>query len=122
MVLVNSRFFFSSFTLAAAGEASDKIVLQLPWHHQFQFAGYYAAIEQGYYRAAGLDVTVVSGTPQRLPVTEVLAGRAQYGVARAELLLHRLKGQPVVALAAIFQHSAIAMLARRDSGIRTPAI
>ncbi|MBV5306867.1 MAG: ABC transporter substrate-binding protein [Desulfobulbaceae bacterium] len=53
-------------------------------------------------------------------VEEVLSGRAQYGVARSELLLHRLQGKPVVALATIFQHSAIILLAKEDSGISTP--
>lgn len=100
--------------------AVEKVVLQLPWLHQFQFAGYYAAIEQGYYRDAGLDVTVTVGKPGLNSADEVLSGRAQYGVGRGELLLHRLRGEPVVALATIFQHSAAIMLARQDSGIHTP--
>jgi PAS domain S-box-containing protein len=103
-----------------AAPALETIVLQLPWHHQFQFAGYYAAIEQGYYREAGLDVSVNSIRPSVDAVEEVVSGRAQYGVARGELLLYRLHGKPVVALATIFQHSAVIMLARQDSGIRSP--
>ncbi|MBC8413732.1 ABC transporter substrate-binding protein, partial [bacterium] len=99
--------------------AGDKVTLQLPWHHQFQFAGYYAAISEGYYADAGLEVTVVPGSPGVTPVDEVMAGRAHYGVARSELVLHRQKGVPVVALAPIFQHSAITFLAREDSGIST---
>ena len=111
---------FCCLSSVPAAGAAEKIVLQLPWHHQFQFAGYYAAIAQGYYQEAGLDVTVNSISPGLIPVDEVLAGRAQYGVGRSELLLHRLRGKPVVALATIFQHSAIIMLARQDSGINTP--
>jgi len=111
---------FCCLSSVPAAGAAEKIVLQLPWHHQFQFAGYYAAIAQGYYQEAGLDVTVNSISPGLIPVDEVLAGRAQYGVSRSELLLHRLRGKPVVALATIFQHSAIIMLARQDSGINTP--
>ncbi len=97
--------------------AADKVILQLPWHHQFQFAGYYAAISQDYYKKAGLDVTLKAGSPGVVPTDEVAEGRADYGVARSELLLHRLHGDPLVALATIFQHSAIIFLARRDSGI-----
>ena len=41
-----------------AADAPDHVVLQLKWLHQFQFAGYYAAVAQGYYRDAGLDVTL----------------------------------------------------------------
>ncbi|MEA1921205.1 MAG: ABC transporter substrate-binding protein [Pseudomonadota bacterium] len=97
-----------------------QITLQLPWFHQFQFAGYYAAIEQNYYKSAGFNVTVINGSPTRRPVDEVLTGRADYGVASSELLLHRLHDMPIVALAAVFQHSAIVFLAKKDSGISTP--
>lgn len=107
--------------LAADGPATlRKVVLQLPWLHQFQFAGYYAALEQGYYREAGFDVTILEGRPDWPPVPRVIAGEAHYGVARSEILLHRLKGQPVVLLASIFQHSATILLAKKESGIDNP--
>lgn len=96
------------------------ITLQLRGRHQFQFAGYYAAKEKGFYRDAGIDVTIVAGEPRRQPVNEVLAGRAQFGTANSEVLYRRLKGQPLVALAAIFQHSATILLAKKDSEIRNP--
>jgi diguanylate cyclase (GGDEF)-like protein len=109
-----------SWAHAAGPTRLDEIDLQLRWHHQFQFAGYYAALEQGYYRAAGLDVRIHEGAPGRTPVGEVLAGRAQYGEANSELLYQRLKGEPLVALAAVFQHSPSVLLARADSRIRSP--
>lgn len=93
--------------------------MQLRWHHQFQFAGYYAALEKGFYREEGLDVTLHAGAPERQPVNEVLAGRAQYAEGNSEVLYRRLKGDPLVALAAIFQHSPSVLIARRDSGIST---
>jgi ABC-type nitrate/sulfonate/bicarbonate transport system substrate-binding protein len=43
--------------------ALDQVSMQLKWKHQFQFAGYYAALEQGFYRDAGLDVTIHEGGP-----------------------------------------------------------
>lgn len=98
----------------------EVVNLQLRWKHQFQFAGYYAALENGYYRDAGLDVRIHEGEPGRAPVDEVIAGRAEYGTANSEVLLARLKGTPLVALAVIFQHSPSVLLARADSGIRTP--
>ena len=78
------------------------IDFQMRWHHQFQFAGYYAAIERGYYREEGLDVHLHEGGPGRTPVDEVLSGRAQYAESNSELLIARMEGKPVVALAAIF--------------------
>lgn len=99
--------------------ALQTIDFQLRWKHQFQFAGYYAAIAQGYYREEGLDVRLHEGAPGRTPVDEVLAGRAQYAESNSELLYERLKGKPLVALAVIFQHSPSVLLARADAGIET---
>jgi PAS domain S-box-containing protein len=100
--------------------SAEPIHLQLRWHHQFQFAGYYAAIEKGYYRKAGLEVIAHEGAPGKTPVQEVLHGHAQYGEANSELLLERLRGAPLVALAAIYQHSPSILLARKDAGILSP--
>lgn len=93
------------------------IVLQLRWFHQFQFAGYYAAIEKGYYRDAGLKVVVKEGGPEKDPITAVSRATAQYGVTNSEILLHYLQGKPLVVLAAIFQHSPLVIVTRRTSGI-----
>ncbi|ARN76358.1 hypothetical protein BST96_09635 [Oceanicoccus sagamiensis] len=98
----------------------DPIRFQLRWHHQFQFAGYYAAKEKGFYERAGFDVTLVAGSPEVEPVTEVLAGRAHYAEGNSEVLYSRLKGEPLVAMAVIFQHSPSVLLALKSSGIATP--
>ncbi|HWA09711.1 MAG TPA: ABC transporter substrate-binding protein [Opitutaceae bacterium] len=100
----------------AAAAKRDKVVLQLKWRHQFQFAGYYAAVAQGYYREAGLDVELREAVPGKDPVKAVLAGEADFGVGTSELVLLRAAGQPVVVLAAIFQHSPLVLLARRQPG------
>ncbi|MGZ5007883.1 MAG: EAL domain-containing protein [Methylobacter sp.] len=100
--------------------SAEPIHLQLRWHHQFQFAGYYAALEKGYYKQAGLDVIIDEGTPEKKPVQEVLQGHAQYGEANSELLLERLRGAPLIALAAIYQHSPSVLIARKDAGISSP--
>ena len=112
--------FLTALVWPCFSAADETIHLQLRWHHQFQFAGYYAALEQGYYKKAGLEVIIHKGTPENMPVKEVLQGHAQYGVANSELLLERLRGAPLVALAAIYQHSPSILLARKDSGIHSP--
>ncbi len=100
---------------------ATRVVLQLAWLKQFQFAGYFAALEKGFYRDSGFQVEIIEGSPSHKPIEEVVSGRANYGVARSELLVHRLKGnKPVVALATILQHSAIILVAKRESGINTP--
>ncbi len=100
--------------------ALETIDFQLRWHHQFQFAGYYAAVEKGFYQEVGLDVRIHAAGPGVTTIEEVLAGRSQYAEANSELLYARMQGKPVVALAAIFQHSPSVLLARKDSGINTP--
>ena len=101
--------------------ASSQVTLQLKWSHQFQFAGYYAAQAKGFYRDAGLDVVIREGGPNLPPLQSVLSGSAQYSIGDSDLLVARIKGQPIVALAAIFQHSPYVLLSRKDSNIRTPS-
>ncbi len=107
--------------MAMGGRADEPIVLQLKWYHQFQFAGYYAAEEKGFYKAEGLDVEIREGSPKHPPLETVLSGQAQFGVSDDDILLARLRGRPTVACAAIFQHSPYVVLARAESGISKPS-
>ncbi|MBF0623055.1 MAG: ABC transporter substrate-binding protein [Magnetococcales bacterium] len=94
----------------------DPLVLQLKWRHQFQFAGYYAAIAQGFFQDEGLDVTLRELMEGEDPAELVAQGIAHYGIGTSELLVSHARGLPVVVLAAIYQHSpyAIATLQRPD--------
>jgi len=98
----------------------EPISVQLRYLHQFQFAGFYAAIDQGYYGEVGLDVTLIEAKLGKKTVDEVLSGTAQYGQTQTDLLHARLQGKPVVALAPIFQHSPTALMVRADSNIYSP--
>jgi diguanylate cyclase (GGDEF)-like protein len=95
----------------------ERVRLKLKWRHQFQFAGYYAALERGYYRDAGFEVAIQPARPGDDPVKDVVEGRADFGVASSELVVHYARGAPVVVLAVIFQHSPLTLFARRDAGI-----
>ncbi|MFP4032465.1 MAG: ABC transporter substrate-binding protein [Desulfococcaceae bacterium] len=96
------------------------IRVQLNGRHRFRYAGFYAADSKGFYQAAGLDVKLLAGGPEIDPVDEVVAGHAEYGVAGTDLLPRRLQGEPVRALAAIFQHSPEVLIVRADRGINGP--
>lgn len=109
------------FAFTAHAAQLTPVTLQLKWRHQFQFAGYYVAQERGYYREAGLEVRLVEAQPGLEPIEEVLKGRAEFGVGTTDLLLYRHRGQPVVALAAVFQHSPVALMTRAGSGVRSVA-
>jgi PAS domain S-box-containing protein len=109
-----SIFLLLALVLAPAAQALEPVTLQLKWRHQFQFAGYYAAVEQGFYRDAGLEVKIVPGGPEVDVVEEVVAGRADFGVGTSGALVAHAHGRPVVVLAAVFQHSpAILLVPRR---------
>jgi class 3 adenylate cyclase/ABC-type nitrate/sulfonate/bicarbonate transport system substrate-binding protein len=99
---------------ASPAVALDTVSMQLKWKHQFQFAGYYQALEQGFYRDAGLDVTIREGGPDIDVAEAVAGGKADYGVCNASVLREWSMGRRLVVLAAIFQHSpAVILVARR---------
>jgi hypothetical protein len=99
--------------------ALDHITLQLKWKHQFQFAGYYAALEKAFYRDAGLDVELREGGPDVDAAKAMAAGQADFGVCTSAVLLDRANGRDLVVLAVIFQHSAAIILVPRRAGIAT---
>src|ERR1700676_4082431 len=97
--------------------ALESVSLQLKWKHQFQFAGYYAALEQGFYRNAGFDVSIREGGPD-IDVAETVArGKADFGVCSSSVLREWAKGRRLVVLAAIFQHSPAIILVPRRADI-----
>ncbi len=123
LIYFAAGLFFAGLLLPSRAhplEPLETVTLQLRWFHQFQFAGYYAALEQGYYREAGLDVIIQERYQEQDPVTAVASGRAEYGVTNSEILLHALQGKPLVVLAAIFQHSPLVLVSRAERGIATP--
>ena len=109
--------------LSPAG-ADDKVILQLRWDHQFQFAGYYAALWKGYYQDAGLDVEILSGfTPDQTKIDVLAAvaeGRAHFGIGAADVLTAHDRGLPLVLLASIFQRSAVAFYALDTTELTSP--
>lgn len=113
--------FLSLFFTAGFLYCQDTITLQLKWLDQFQFAGFYAAQQKGFYEAEGIYVKIIPGRSSISPVDEVTQGRADFGVSGSDLLLDYEKGKPVVVLGVIFQHSPYVFLSLRESNINTPA-
>ena len=111
--------------VAHAVSAAEAVVLQLRGPPQFEFAGYYAALWQGFYAEAGLTVDIQPGAPRgQTPtdtVRELAEGRAQFGVGGAELAIRAAQGMPLLLLAPIFQHSGAAVYYRADADFGSPA-
>lgn len=104
----------------SSASSIEKVRLQLKWFHQFQFAGYYAALEQGFYAEEGLDVDIVERDISKGVVDQLVAGEADYGIEDSGLLVHYAQGQPIKLMAAIYQHSPLAYFALKKSGIVSP--
>lgn len=90
-------------------QGMDKVILQLRWNHQFQFAGFYAADWMGYYEEVGLDVEIRPGWKEDgkviNAVDEVLEGRADFGIGSIDILLAEKDTTSLCLIASIFQRS-----------------
>ncbi|HWL12808.1 MAG TPA: ABC transporter substrate-binding protein [Ureibacillus sp.] len=97
------------------------VTLQLKWVPQAQFAGYYVALEKGYYKEEGLDVTIAPGGPDIVPEQQVANGTADIGVDWVASLLPNIEqGMPLVQIAQIYQESGLLLVSKKDAGITSP--
>ncbi len=98
--------------------SSNEIVLQLNWIPQAQFAGYYIALEKGFYEDEGLDVSIIPGGLNISVYNEVNIGKANIGVSwYSALLEHRAKGEKFVNIAQIFQKSMLVLVSKAEKNI-----
>ncbi len=113
--------FLALSACAPAPRALTPVTVQLSFLHQAEFAGFYAAEQQGYFAAEGLQVTFREGGPQVDSIAPVVNGAAQFGVAQpADLILARADGKPVRALAVVYRRSPTVFFTHADSGITKP--
>lgn len=102
--------FVSTFVFASA----QKISVQLEWKHQFEFAGFYAAIEHGFYKEIGLEVELREYANGINISEEVLQKRATFGVSSSSLILEKLRGKPVVLIASYFKQNALSFAVKPE--------
>src|SRR6516225_7480911 len=102
-------------------QAADKLTLQLKWITQAQFAGYYVAKDKGYYREAGLDVTINAGGPDVAPPQVIAGGGADVIIDwMPSALAAREKGVALVNVAQPFKKSGLELTCRAETGIKSP--
>lgn len=101
--------------------AAEHVVVQLKWVHQAQFAGFYVALDRGYYASENLRVTLIPGGEKIDLVRAITRGAADVAVLSPEdIIIRRSQGVPLTAIAAIYRRSAVVYLARPASGILHP--
>ncbi len=109
-------------SMASTGAFAEAVKLQLKWVTQAQFAGYYVAAAKGYYKDAGLDVTIMPGGPDINPQQVLAGGGADVVVDwMPSALATREKGSAVVNIAQPFKKSGMMLTCRKDSNVATPA-
>ncbi len=107
------------------GKSSTSVLqpvsLQLQWIPQAQFAGYYVALDKGWYRDEGIDLTIKPGGPEFNPVELVANGKSNFGTALlADLAVAVQKEQPVISIGQIQQRNGLYLVSRKPSKIEQP--
>ena len=99
---------------SASAEPKDlqHVSVQLEWKHQFQFAGFYAALEQGHYKDLGLDVEIKEYDSNIDVVSDVLGEVSTYGMSSSHLILERLSGKKIVQLASYLKQNALVLITK----------
>jgi NitT/TauT family transport system substrate-binding protein len=104
-----------------SAQAADKVTVQLKWVAQAQFAGYFVAKEKGFYKEAGLDVTIKPGGPDVAPPQVIAGGGADVVVDwMPSALASREKGVPLVNISQTFKKSGLELTCRAETGIKKP--
>ena len=102
-------------------EPLTPITLQLQWVTQAQFAGYYVALDKGWYAEEGIDLTIIPGGPDQAPVDLVVSGTRDFGTSLlADLTVAVQTQKPVIGIAQIQQTNGLLLIAKSSSGIQTP--
>jgi len=106
---------------SASGELTP-VTLQLQWVAQAQFAGYYAAVDQGYYEDEGLDVTIAEGGADIVPQDVLASGDVDYAISWVPKVLGSIEqGANITNVAQIFERSATTQISFKDKNITSPA-
>lgn len=102
-------------------ETTDSVSLQLQWFTQAQFAGYYAAVDKGFYADQCLEVEIKEGAVEIVPQTELANGNADFAIAWVPKALQtREAGADIVNIAQVFGRSGTLQVSFADSGITSP--
>src|SRR6202012_5806696 len=104
-----------------SAQAADTVTIQLKWVAQAQFAGYFVAKDKGFYKEAGLDVTIKPGGPDVAPPQVLAGGGADVTVDwMPSALASREKGVPLVNISQTFKRSGLELTCRAETGIKKP--
>ena len=112
--------FFMIFNFKSKNKL-EKTSLRLKWVCQAQFAGYYSALKEGYYKDVGLSVTIDPAGPNISPIQAVTSGVNEFGIAGAEQIITAIDNKvPIVAIAVIYRETPEALVSKKELNIKAP--
>ncbi|MCD6259139.1 MAG: ABC transporter substrate-binding protein [Helicobacteraceae bacterium] len=118
----NLSFFFlllPFILLARESTQLEQLSIRLLWLHQFEFAGYYTALERGYYKDVGIDLEIKEYEFGLNITDEVLAKKSHFGVESASVILDKMRGKDLFLLMATYQKSPFVLMARKRDDLQT---
>lgn len=99
---------------------AQEIRLATNWFPEPEFGGYYAALQDGLYQEAGLEVEILPGGPEVNPLALLATGQVEVAISDAEeVFFARARGIPVVAVFALFQESPRGFMYHREYPLTT---
>lgn len=112
---------FMLFCIIPVQSQNEKLVFSPHWIPQAQFAGFYVALNQGFYKDAGLDVQIIHTSADVSSLNLLKAGKADVVSSfLMDAVRLRVNGLPLVNIAQLSQHSALLLVAKKSSGICSP--
>ena len=119
-MLISARHLVSLLVLVLYTSLSlaETVSIHLKWYHKFQFAGYYAALEQGYFEDEGLDVQLIEGGPHKNHLHQLINNSSQYAVLGSESINSLALGSPVIIVTSIFQHAPEILMTRLEDNVQ----
>jgi len=118
-MVLRSFLFLIGWITVLNGANLEKVSVQFDWKYQFEYAGYIAAKEKGFYKEAGLDVELREYREGTDVVTDVLSSKATYGIYNSSVVVENGRIQPIVLMATYLQHSPLVFITQK--GLKDPA-
>ena len=107
-----SLLFLLSYSLLAQEKKLEKVSLQLHWKYQFEFAGFIAAQEKGFYKEAGLELELKEYNLGQDIIKDVSLGKVNYGIYNSNILVEYIKKEPIQLISSYFKRSALVLITK----------
>lgn len=121
LIIITTLFINGCGQAATPTSTPDTVNVQLSWFHGVEYAGFYAALEKGYYTEENIIVNLSAGGPEINPIDEVQNGNAQFGITSGDsIIIAKTNQQNLMAVATIFKENPLAITSLAKDDIQKP--